>query len=319
MKSNFDIRTIFQMSYPAMSVYEFYSYMKEKEVLQHWENSTIYFICQRPVIYFDELILDEGIKASIKQRNTNKEIRFHLPLTEDSQLNPRGEDLEVEVKFYSDQINKIPPLNDVAGFQLFDKLNSAIVWVTPERLIYNHVMKGLGVHFFGDFHQFLDYNVHYIGKAHDQKIWKRLKKHEKLEEILATEHPYIQGEFAPYEFVLIFLKLTDVDMKKIDILQVGTSDFEDETLLKIIMEQNEPVQNKKFIKSIGKQITNDMEADLINHFEPGKNEILYNNYPDISNGLKSVGAINILHDYLVIGNLKTKEGSYSIKTKSIYA
>lgn len=317
MKTSFNIRSIFQMSYPAMCVYEFYGYMQQEQAVAYWDNSTIYFICQRPVIYYDDLILEDGmLAATIKQRGNSKTVRLKLPLGKGSELNPDGDDLKIDIQFFTEDHYLQQPFNNVAGFQFIDVNGNFLGWFTPERLIYDHIIRTLYVEFEGDFHQFLEYHVHYIGQAQDQKIWKRLKNHETLQKILATEHPYITGEYSSHEFVLIFLQLTGAD--KFNKIQPEISDFVGEELRKEVVHQLDKIQDENTIDLFRKQFTNDIEAYLINHFEPPQNKILFKDYPNITNGLKSIGAEKIIHDFLVIGNLKTEEGSYFIKTNPIY-
>jgi hypothetical protein len=55
------IKTQFEMSYPVMSVYEFQFLKEEKEVIEWWKDSSIYIICQAPVLYFDELLYVDGV------------------------------------------------------------------------------------------------------------------------------------------------------------------------------------------------------------------------------------------------------------------
>ncbi len=317
MKTEFDICTIFNMPFPAMSVYDFYQYVKGNEVRSYWDQSTIYFICQRAVIYFDELTVGEAsVSAKIKQRGTSKEIDIELPLCKGSDLNPEGDSLTVDVRFYSVTHEEVPPFNNVAGFQLFDKDKNFIVWFTPERLIYDHVIRGLNVKFNGDFHQFLDYNVHYIGQAQDQKIWERLKNHETLQRIIATEHPYINGEYSSYEFVLIFLQNIGADI--INYILPEESDFVSDSSKTKFIEDLSNLEQEQILDKIKKEITNDIEAYLVNLFEPKQNKILFKNYPNITNGLKSLGYNNITHEFMVLGDLHTEEGSYFIKTAPIY-
>jgi len=45
----------------------------------------------------------------------------------------------------------------------------------------------------GDILDFLNYNVHYVGKATDQDIWTRLTGQSSLQDILSIEYPFIYG------------------------------------------------------------------------------------------------------------------------------
>ncbi len=315
-----NIRTIFSMSFPAMSVYEFEFLKEEKEVLEFWKSSSIYLICQRPVLYFDDLEVDDGIiSMKIKQRGREKELKIKLAINEGHRYSRPGNSMWVDMHFYQQELQSKPPFKNIAGIKLLDENKNFIVWLTPERLIYEYVKNGLQLDIEGDFHEFITYNVHYIGQAQNQDIWERLTGHEKLSKVLAVEHPFIEGEFSPYELTLIFLQLesaTEVAMLSIKPELIETYKNMSETEIEeVISEKYKPFE----IDDIRNEIINDFEAYFINFLEPKYNKILFKNYPDIKNGLKQLGYSEIIHHAITFAILKTEEGTLNIRITPIYA
>jgi hypothetical protein len=309
------IQTSFVMSYPVMSVYEFEYFKEEKEVLEYWKNSSIYIICQRPVLYFDEIVLHEEtgiIQLKIRQRNKAGELSVELSVMEDDP-DFLGTKFLVELNFFEKEHSTQPPFMNAAGIKFFNKDRKFIAWLSPERLIYDYMVKNMGFHIKieGNIKEFLTYFVHYIGQAKNQNIWDRLTGHEKLSKVLAVEHPFIEGEFSPYELSLIFLRL-DGTKELFPIVNDGAEG--------IVGFDGEILTQEQFQKAITEIpfndaepfAVNDCEAHLINLFEPKYNIRLYKNYPNISNGLKQLGFDTITHNCMLFANLITEEATMSI-------
>jgi hypothetical protein len=315
MEINKAIRTIFIMSYPAMSVYEFEFLKEEKEVLEYWKSSSIYLICQRPVLYLDDITLNDGvISMKVKQRGSDKEMIVELAIDEGHRYSRAGKNMFVDINFYDKVPTIKPPYKNAAGIKLLDEKGQFIVWLTPERLFYEHIKNGLELNIQGDLHDFITYNVHYIGQAQNQGIWERLTRHEKLSKVLAVEHPFIDGEFSPYELSLIFLRLDGVTGT--NMLSINPKEYSQVDK----MTENEISEFvPKTIDEIRANIINDFEAYFINFLEPKYNKTLFKNYPEIKNGLKSVGYTDIQHTPAVFAILKTEDGTYDIKITPVYA
>lgn len=314
------VRPKFVMSYPAMSVYEFEYLKEETEVLEYWKSSSIYIICQRPVLYFDEMFCDQGtgvISMEIKQRGENGKLSARLTNKAIKCL-PQGDTFWVEIQFYDKEQQTKQPFKNVAGIKLLDDKEEFIIWLTPERLIFEYLTGRLEADIAGDIHEFLTYSVHYIGQAQNQNIWDRLTGHEKLSKALTLEHPFIGGEFSPYELSLIFLKLEGFSEQTI-VIPDDSDEFEDIEGNRLTDEQVERASIPKKFEDIRQVAVNDFEAYLINFFQPKYNKIIFKDYPHIKNGLRSVGFDGINHEMLLFATLRTKEATCSIKISPIFS
>ncbi|MHB1382549.1 MAG: hypothetical protein ACYCXJ_10055 [Thermoleophilia bacterium] len=310
----------FVMSYPAMTVYEFEHFKEEKEVLDYWKSSSIYIICQRPVLYFDEVYCNESkgtISLRIKQRGDEKEVFAEFNMSEFDEDSGENDGFYVNINFFNSVPQTEQPFKNVAGIQILDSNKEFLVWLTPERLLFMYWTGKFEVSLEGDVHDFIRYNVHYIGQAKNQNIWDRLTGHEKLSKVLALEHPFIEGEFSPYELSLIFLKFNGFTEQTVlaphgsdKIENINGKEMSDKDLGKAFY----PSQ----LDYVRNYAINDCEAFLINLFEPKYNDILYKNYPNIKNGLKSIGYEWVFVNFMLFATLITEEASISVKITPIY-
>lgn len=297
-----------------MSVYEFEYLKDEAAVLEYWKSSSIYIICQRPVLFFDDIWCENGtISMKIRQRGREEELKVSLTIDENDKSLGGADGFWVNFQFYDREKQTEQPYKNAAGIKLLNSEHEFVVWYTPERLIYEYVYRRLNVDIDGDIHDFLKYTVHYIGQAQNQGIWERLTGHEKLSSVLIKEHPFIEGEFSPFELSLIFLKLEDASEifgwmpasdSQENISKLDEGDFDSAVVTDL--------------DSIRHQIVNDYEAYLVNFFEPKYNKILFNNYPDIKSGLKSLGYSEINHRTEAIASLITEEASFQIEISPIF-
>jgi len=314
------IVTQFSMSYPAMSVYEFEYLKEEAEVLEYWRNSSIYLICQRPVLFFDEITFDSGeILMKIKQRGQSEELNVSLTIYEnDKKLGGSG-GFWLDLNFYDKKPGTTEPYKNVGGIKLLNSEQEFVVWYTPERLIYEYIKGRLpNLEITGDIHDFLTYSIHYIGQSQSQGIWERLTGHEKLSSVLIKELPFIEGEFSPFELSLIFLGLEDAT----EFPSLTPNENEDEVVdFEGNIVSDEEIGSSFFHREMDDvkfKIVNDYEAFLINFFEPKYNKIKFKNYPHIANGLKSIGYTEIVHETMVLATLNTEEASIQVKITPIY-
>lgn len=308
------------MSFPAMSVYEFDFLKEEEDVIEYWKSSSVYIICQRPVLYFDDIIFDQGvIHTKIRQRGDSNDLSLKIFIDSDNFSWLESDGCWVNLHFYDQDPIKQPPYKNVAGLKLLNNNHEFMFWFTPEKLIYEYLHGRISAKIDGNIHDFLTYNVHYIGQAQDQNIWERLSRHEKLSKILTREFPFIDGEFNPFELSIILLKLEECSEANA-LLPIGP---EDEIVNSKGKQLNELEVYQAFsgknLEDIKKFVVNDFEAYLINFFQPKYNEILYKKYPSIATGLKSIGYDKIQHNYMLFANLKAEEATYSITISPIYS
>ncbi len=309
----------FMMSYPAMTVYEFEHFKDEDEVLECWKGSSIYIICQRPVLYFDEVRFDEEtqtISLKIRQRGDDREVAVEFnPYSYDEDLKGRG-GIWVEFHFYSEKQTE-QPFRNVAGIKLFNAEKEFIGWLSPERLIYLYWRGQLEASIEGDIHEFLKYTVHYIGQAQNQNIWERLTGHEKLSRVLALEHPFVEGEFSPYELSLIFLRFVGITERRL-IDPSGSDNFENINGKKLSDEEVYDAFRPKQLDEVRTFATNELEAFLVNLFEPKYNKILFKGYPNIRNGMKSIGFDKTNFELVLFATLLTDEATYNVTITPIF-
>lgn len=311
-----DITTQFLMSYPAISVYEFDFIKEEQAVIDYLRASSIYMICQRPVLYFDDMCLDHGeLQTKIKQRGRSDELKVLLMFDEDNFSITNGAGYWVDIQSYEKKKPTQQPFRNVAGIKLLDSKKNFLMWLSPERLLFEWLHGRLTAQIDGDFHEFIKYSVHYIGQAQNQNIVERLTGHDNLQKVLTREHPFIQEEFSPFELSLIFLKLetcsqTTMLLPAEEVKRLNGKVLSDYEIGCAFM----PVS----LDDIRESAVNDFEAFLINFFLPKYNRIKYKSYPRIKNGLKAAGYDDIRHEFMLFAKLITDEATYHIKVSPIY-
>lgn len=282
-------------TYPIVSAFEFDVLQEEKIIRERWDASTIYLIVQRPLTYFDNVVMDDT-HIWFEIADSDKPplpCRINLVANDICQV---GERINIKVGFHSDEPNYEQPLRNVGGFQLYRENGDFILWWSPQKLLYEMLVKNLEVEIAeeSDPFAFLDFKVHYIGKSFSQKVWDRLTGHAKMQRILTREREVGRAPEAraPFEISLVILRITGLD----DMPMIGgdanhpmagpdpivfSLDLEDESVERFMT--TPPV-------CLGDEaLTREVEAFLIHSFKPAYNEILFDNYPNIVGGMRSKG------------------------------
>jgi hypothetical protein len=294
-----------------MSVYEFEYFKQEDEVLEFWKSSSIYIICQRPVLFFDQIFCEKEngeISMLIRQRGESNELSVRLSLYDDERNFGQGSECWIEWQFYEKEPQFRQPFKNAAGFKVLSDKEEFLSWFTPERLLFRYLNGKIKAEMEGDVNEFLTYWVHYIGQAQNQNIWDRLTGHEKLSRALTLEHPFIQGEFSPYELSLIFLKFDGFTEQTI-VNPQGSDEIEDMNGNILADEEIVKAFTPQTLEDIRWFTINDFEAYLVNLLEPKYNKILFTNYPNIKNGLRALGFEIIDHQIRLFANLVTDRAS----------
>jgi hypothetical protein len=201
------------------------------------------------------------------------------------------EDVFVEVQYYKKIPDLQPPYNDVAAFKIMREGGTFVVWETPQKRLYEAIANGLPVSFDGKINNFLTYNVHYIGKAFSQPVWDRLTGHEKMQRILTLEDTLAtKNARAPFEITLLMLDIVGVNEANIGInydwaVPKGVSPI----LHPIDTEEQIEEFSKLRLQPPAPELTSEVEAMLVSTFRPPYNDVLFENYPNISRGTRSVG------------------------------
>jgi hypothetical protein len=281
-------------AYPIVTAYEFEFLKSEAEVQAILKPCTVYIIAQRPLVYFQNLRSVDGLLTfEIADRSSTTPLRCSF----DPRANgfaADDEDLLVDIQFYKSTADTSEPFNDVAGIKLRSIAGGFLFWLTPQKFIHHVLTDRLKADIEGDIISFIDYKVHYIGQAFSQEIWSRLTGHEKMQSILTKEFPSDSSvPMSSFEVSLILLDIAGFDEANLfPYFGFGTSpgvkpiihefDFEDDN------ESFESYYAPK-LKVDAAELTNEVEAMLVNAFKPPYNTIKFNNYPNIANGTRSAG------------------------------
>ena len=284
---------IAEPAYPIVSAYEFDFLQQEFVFRERMDKCTVYLIVQRPLTYFDNVRMDDCYIYFDIVDGEQVPLQCRVNLVENS-ICELDEPVEIEVQFFSKNPGRQQPLRDVGGLKLHRADGSFILWWSPQKLLYEMIVNKLKVATIGDPTAFLDFRVLYIGQAFSQKVWDRLAGHKKMQRILTREGPIGASPKAraPFETSLILLRATDFD----EILEVPHTFMPRQEgiapiLHPIDLDQQGALEAfcHPFIELGDEALTRDLEAQLIRHFRPPYNEVMFDNYPDIAGGMRSKG------------------------------
>jgi hypothetical protein len=284
-------------NYPIVSAYEF-EFLKGEEVIkERLDGRTLYMIVQRPLTYFDNVrITNDHIFFDIAD-SANAPLECRLNLVE-AGICETGQPVDIQISFYSKK-SETPqqPFRDVAAIRVYDKDNNFLVWWSPQKLLFEVLVNGLPVAVSGNQSPlaFVDFRVLYVGKAFDQKVWKRLTGHTKMQRLLTIQSPVGASPEAkaPFEISLALLSVVG--------LQEATEFFGTTFTIPAGVE---PIPHKfagdddqafgnfitnRLVELGDAALTTAVEAMLVNRFRPQENKILYESYPNIAGGMRSKG------------------------------
>ena len=279
--------------YPIVSAYEF-EFLKEEDVIrERLGNCTIYIIAQRPLTYFDNVWLENGFIEFEITDGTQQPLHCRISLIENG-ICVSDETVDIDVQFFSKEPQKGQPFRNVGALKVYRLDGTFVLWWSPQKFLYEVIVKNLSAEITGDPMRFLDFKVHYIGKAFSQKVWKRLTGHDKMQSILTMEGPLGSPlSRAPFEISLIMLDIVGLD-DAVEIPYVGVTHRPGvpPILHKVDLDNEEALE--RFIRQplvqLGDEaLTLETEAFLIRKFRPAYNEVLFENYPNIKNGMRSKG------------------------------
>jgi hypothetical protein len=280
--------------YPIVSAYEFEFLKDEKQIQAILKPCTIYFIIQRPLIYINNFSTENGeITFEIDDDANTAPLTCSFSPSENGFCNSDDE-LIINALFYKRQPDTEQPFNTMAGFKLFTIDDKFLGWFSPQIFLYDFLSGRLKAKIIGNIESYLDYTVHYIGKAFSQDIWKRLTGHHKMQKILTIEDSLnTQALKAPFEISLLMLDIDGFDESNI----FPFFDFAvPEDLEAIVHEFDFEDDNNSFEKYYSPmlspkapELTTETEAFLVSTFKPSYNDTLFDNYPHIKNGTRDAG------------------------------
>lgn len=298
-----NIQIIATTRYPVVSAYEFEFLKGEEVVRERMAGCTLYFVVQRPLTYFSNVVPSNGYLTFDIIDTVHPPLHCKIDMARCGFCGP-DETVMIEFQFYKKERDEKPPFNDVAAFKILREDESFVVWETPQKLLYEAIANGLPVAFSGNVNDYLDYHVHYIGKAFAQKVWDRLTGHDKMQKILTMEDTLAakdKSTRAPFEIALLMLEIEGYDEA---VLAVG-EDFDGPSGLSPILyeletEEHMAVLIQPSLDLRAPELTTEAEALLINKFKPSYNEVRYDKYPDIEGGTRSA---RYTHATLLINKL----------------
>lgn len=267
--------TKLKLAYPPISNHDFTIIKKEKIVQQILESSTLYMITQRSLLTFENITFSDNtgtLHFEIVQNGTGKSVNCSLPLYQE--YIGKDENQPIEVYFYSHdkKWNQTTlPLTNVNGIKFYDHNLNFLLWISPDKFLHHYNNKMISATINGDCKPFTYFNIHYVGKATDQEIWKRLTGHSTLQDILSLENPFNYGSLPSHEIVLLLFRVVD----NFSIRIFDNSGDIDEYVDKLI-ENNHPTN---------KDISLDAEKALIKVLNPTYNKRKFPKYPISKDGL----------------------------------
>lgn len=290
-----------ELAYAPITAYEFAFLKNDKLVEKALYKASLYIIAQRPVITFENVIPDSTkyqLNFEIHQKGNPEILKCKLPLIQPSVDSKPTDNISIAFNFLDkSNCQKNPPLNNIHGFSLvnYNLDKEFLIWFSPEKLLQNWWKDLIICEIEGDYRAFLNYKVHYVGKATKQSIQKRLKAHSTFQDILSLETPVTEKQLPANEIVILPFEFQD----NLQIQSFGRDSDDVNSMVSAVLGENFPSQEKVFL---------DAEKALIKSMKPEYNEQLFENYPQSSDGLYSDNYDAILYSFVDPLTLIYEEG-----------
>ncbi|MDH0090493.1 hypothetical protein N7373_03455 [Achromobacter mucicolens] len=279
-------------NYPIVSAYEFEFLKSEAEIQALLKPCTIYFILQRPLLYFQNVRTNGELTFEITDYSSTEPLKC----TFDPSVNgfgELGEELLIDVQFYKKDPDAQPPYNDVAALKIRKLDEHFLGWFSPAKFLYDYLSGRIQADVQGQIDAYLDYTVHYIGKSFSQDIWRRLTGHHKMQRILTLEEPMSsKSSRAPFEISLMMLDIDGFEERNLFPFFESALDLGIEPILhEFNADDDESFSNYYDPKLAPRapELTSEVEGLLVSTFKPKYNEVLFDNYPNLSKGTRSAG------------------------------
>lgn len=294
-----------QTRYPIVTAYEFEFLKTEKEIQTLLKPCTIYFIIQRPLIYINKFIASDGVVSfEITDDKDTSPLICSFEPSANGFCEP-DEELLIDVQFYKKDADTKQPFNNMAVFKILTLEKEFLGWFSPQKFIYEYLSESIKAEVKGNIEDYIDYTVHYIGKAFSQDIWKRLTGHHKMQSILTLEDSLNTSELkAPFEISLLMLDIDGYDEAIIfPYYDFAVSEGVEPIVYSFTLEDDDESfvdYYKPNLAPKAEELTTETEALMVSTFRPKYNDILFDNYPNIKNGTRDAG---YTESTLVIKNL----------------
>jgi hypothetical protein len=267
-----------KLAYSPLSNYDFSVIKHDIDVQKALENSSLYVICQRPILSFENLKQNQStgeLEFEIVQKNNAKKIKIKLPLFQENLAGENQNKLLINFGTFDPNYTIDPEnIQNIHGFKIYNeeiKKENFIAWFSPEKFLHNYFNGYIIAEIEGDIRDVLNYQVHYVGKATDQKIWERLTGHSTLQDILSLEYPFNYGSLPTHEIAILLFEFRD----NLSIQSFGTNSSID-NMIDSLTGKNYPEQRTVFLEA---------EKALIKAMKPKHNKILFKNFPNQQNPL----------------------------------
>ena len=290
-----------ELAYAPLTAYEFAHIKDDKLLDKALEKASLYLICQRPVMTFENVILDTTIfqlNFEIHQKGNPNILKCRLPF--DQEVFGLIKDNSIYIAFnYLDKSLKqdSAPFHNIHGFSLLRNMGidkKFMFWFSPEKLLQNWWKGLIDCNIEGEWNSFTRYIVHYVGKATRQSILQRLTGHSTFQDILSLETPVTEKQLPANEIVILPFEFQD----NIQIQSFG-AEADPKDMTSSIIGEGYPNQDKVFL---------DAEKALIKAMQPSYNKQLFNKYPVSKDGLYNDNYNAILYTFIDPIVLKYKEG-----------
>ena len=269
-----------KLSYSPTSNFDFATLRKDIDFQRSLLKSSLYIICQRPEIRFDNITNNENekcIEFEIRQNENDSILKCKVPIFQEHIATDPLK--EVLLNFGSNDpknVIKSFPLNNIHGIKFYQENISKenfLIWFSPEKFLQNYWKGYIEAEIEGDISNFTKYKVHYIGKSTDQEIWERLTGHSTLQDILSKEYPFVFGSLPTHEISLLLFEFQE----NLTLQTFDTKSAIDD-MIDSLMGRNLPEQKTIFL---------DAEKALIKAMQPKHNKIMFKNYPKSKDGLQN--------------------------------
>lgn len=280
-----------RLSHPVISAYEFEFIRKDESFQSIIESSSLYVIAQRALLKIRNIAIVENNDQSgnevyfeIYDNSNNESLKCFVLFNIENCL----VDNEVMIRphYFENRDMQQVKNENIAAVELLDKNGDTVFYLSPQRFFYFHFNKKITSRINGDFHKYIDYEVHYIGQSFEQEIWQRLTGHEKLQKIMTLQRPLdTLLPHAPFEISLMLLSVESLEVASI----IDANCFFSSKIKKPIYHDFSNFERIYDLDRINAEHTNEFEAALISVLKPAYNSILYKNYPFIKKGLRSQG------------------------------
>lgn len=287
-----NVTILAKAAYPPVSAWEFKYVTTEEAVRDRLTGSTIYIVVQRPMLWFDNVQPDQNpitfdiVDGSGKCMHCQLDVYNALGLGAD-------ETIDLEFGYHRGEVDMSRPLRHVAAIRIYRDAEF-LVWWSPAKILFEASTRNLPLRASGDLDAFIDYDVHYIGQAYDQKVWKRLKTHTKLQDVLTEED--VRGDFHKRPALEVSLITLEIIGYAEHVIEAAGMIVLPSSYVPILhsFETDPPGDDlaafhRPWLVDGDPRATNELEAMLIRLFDPKYNDTKYLKYPDIANGTRSAG------------------------------